>query len=206
MAAPNSAEAVARAALEQSLREKHPRVTIVLGEDGASSGHAATDTGWRVRSIDAALRRRMGVTLESSSQPPARMRVEFTVTAQVTGWRLAHAVDPSTTLTPADLLPSVEDAVLNPDLATGQEVTRWRVVRDLPEGHLLRHADLADARSVLRGDIVDVRLDAGAVALRASGTALSAARPGETVKVALPGRREAVSGVVGDDRQVIVKP
>ena len=204
-ASPTTAEVVARAALEQSVREKHPHLAITLRHADASSRNAS-GTGWRVRSVDSALRRRMGVMLESWSQPPARVRVEFIVTAQATGWRLVHATEPSATLTPADLMPSVEDAVLNPDLAIGQDVARWRVVRHLPEGHLLRQTDVTDARSVLRGDIVDVRLDAGAVSVRAVGTALAAARPGETVKVALPGRREAVSGIVGEDRQVIVKP
>jgi flagella basal body P-ring formation protein FlgA len=160
-----------------------------------------------VKSTDTALRRRMTVLLEPMGNAAVRaVRVGFTVQAHASAWKLAHAADPAAPLHADDVQAVTADAIAEPDVATVPDVSQWRPTRPLPEGHVLRLSDLAAADSVLRGDQVDVRLQAGAVELEARGTALNAGKPGELVKVALPGRRDTVEGTVTADRRILVRP
>ena len=205
---PDAAVECAGAALAGSLRERHGALQIKLQPDidATTTSELSAAPSWRVRSVDTALRRRMTVLMEPASGTGRTSRIAFLVDAKASGWKLLHAGDPGATLQAADVAMTTEDAVAVPDVATLADITHWRLVRPLPEGRVLRTSDLADARSVLRGDTVGVRYELGAVALEVKGTALSAGKPGELIKVSLPGRRETVEGVVGDAHQIIVKP
>lgn len=200
--------AAAREALSHALAQQHPGLRIELHEDidATTAGELSASAAWRVRGVDSALRRRMTVLMEPANAPAGATRIGFLVHAQAPAWKLAHAGHPALVLHAGDVTATTEDAIATPDLATVDDISKWRLVRPLPEGRVLRTGDLADARSVLRGDAVDVHLDLGAVSLDTRGVALNAGRPGELVKVALPGRRDTVEGIVGDARQILVKP
>jgi flagella basal body P-ring formation protein FlgA len=209
MAAPLAPMAAARDALERTLKAKCPPCAFEIRaeEDPSTERGLGSSPQWTVRSTDTALRRRMTVLLEPVGNTTARAtRVGFTVEAHANGWKLLHAADPATPLRADDVQAVTADAIAQPDVAAVPDVAQWRPTRPLPEGHLLRRTDLASADSVLRGDVVDVRLEAGAVALGARGTALNAGKPGELVKVALPGRRDTVEGTVTADRRILVRP
>jgi len=204
----DAAVASARAALVHSLHERHGGLQIAVQPeiDTTTAAELAAVPSWRVRSVDSALRRRMTVLMEPAGGSGRASRITFVVDAKATGWKLLHAGSPGAALRADDVAPTSEDALAVPGIATPRDIAQWRLVRALPEGHVLRNHDLADARAVLRGDAVGVRYELGVVSLEAKGIALSAGKPGEVVKVSLPGRRETVEGVVGDARQIIVKP
>ncbi|RQP26656.1 flagellar basal body P-ring formation chaperone FlgA [Piscinibacter terrae] len=209
LAAPLAPMAAARDALERSLKAKCPPCTFEVREDAdaATERDLAAAPQWTVKSTDTALRRRMTVLLEPVGTAAVRAaRVGFTVEAHANAWKLLHAADPGVPLRAEDVQAVTADAIAEPDLAAVPDVALWRPTRPLPEGRVLRLSDLAAADSVLRGDLVDVRLQAGAVALEARGTALNAGKPGELVKVALPGRRDTVEGTVTADRRILVRP
>lgn len=208
LAAPSDAVSAARDALERSLKAKCPPCTfeIRLEADAATERELGAAVQWTVRSTDTALRRRMTVLMEPVGKAAPAARVGFTVQAHANAWKLLHAADPAVSLRAEDVQAVTADAIAQPDVAAVADIGHWRPTRPLPEGHVLRQGDLASEDSVLRGDLVDVRLDAGAVALELRGTALNAGKPGELVKVALPGRQDTVQGTVTADRRILVRP
>lgn len=203
----DAAIAAARDSLEQSLARSHGALRIELRPDvdATTSRELAAAASWRVRSVDTALRRHMTVVMEASEGAVKPVRISFVVDAKARAWRLVHAVDTSQLLGASDVEPIIEDAIASPNAASPDDISQWRATHAMSEGHVLLVNDLVDVRAVLRGDAVDVRLSMGAVSLETRGVALNAGKPGELVKVSLPGRRDIVEGVVGDARQILVK-
>lgn len=200
-------------ALRGQLLSQWPAARVTLQLDAASAAsldaaHGAA-AGCRVVAIDQAVRRRMQVVQElPPGAPKQRLALWFEVAVQVPAWRLRQALPAGGTLDEPFLQAVEEDAVANPGVLVREHGRQqsWRMARARPEGHVLRRADVLAADTVQRGDRVALLYRSGALELRASGTALAAAMPGERLRVALDGRAQSVWGRLNDNGQVEVTP
>ncbi|WP_181179452.1 flagellar basal body P-ring formation chaperone FlgA [Methylibium rhizosphaerae] len=211
-AAPAAAHCAGNALREQ-LQSQWPSARVTLQLDAASAARldaaGGAAAGCSVVAIDQAVRRRMQVVLEL---PPGaakqRLALWFEVAVQVPAWRLQQAQPAGGTPDESALQAVEEDVVANPGVLVRDAARQqaWRMARALPEGHVLRRADVLTTDTVQRGDRVALLYRSGALELRASGTALATAMPGERLPVALDGRGRSVWGRLNDNGQVEVTP
>jgi flagella basal body P-ring formation protein FlgA len=110
----------------------------------------------------------------------------------------AHALAPGTTLAPADL--RIESRIHwgAPGPETGRAGPGWEVRRALTGGEILTAPQVMPPTLIAAGQPITLRWRRGQVEVRVSGTALHAARAGQTARVTLVGRRGRITGrVVG---------
>ncbi len=91
---------------------------------------------------------------------------------------------------------------LNAKLA--DDVIGKRLTTTVSKGTVLTQSHLGSGSAIQRGDIVSIVVKSGAIAVKASGSALDDAVVGQSLRVRREDSQAIINGVVGDDKTVYV--